>query len=292
MAIHLNGRWGKGVFTSLLELAPEVEGNRSRIEKEFLTLPGDRIYRRDHAGRCETSNDRGLKRARKLEPTEAACPKDWTNLCRQWPFLRLNPEAMGKPNNIHAMGSFPILECDGSNIAQYLMSLRDASVEAFDGFLEAVRYVMPEVRGLRTTLTDSTERRAYLEMTEDDLKIPIWLLSTGTLRVMALLACLRHPTPPPLLIIEEIENGLDPRMLHLLVEEIRAAITAETTQVIMTTHSSYLLDLLDLSHIIVVESEDGQPIFHRPDTEDLAEWSKSFSPGRLYTMGRLTRSDS
>jgi predicted ATPase len=292
MAIDLNGRWGKGVFTSRLELAPDVEDKRSRIEKEFLTLPGDRIYRRDQAGRCETSNDRGLKRVRKLELTKAACPKDWTNLCRQWQFLRLNPEAMGKPNNTHAMGSFPILECDGSNIGQYLMSLRDASVEAFDGFLEAVRYVMPEVRGLRTTLTDSTERRAYLEMTEDDLKILIWLLSTGTLRVMALLACLRHPTPPPLLIIEEIENGLDPRMLHLLVEEIRAAITAETTQVILTTHSPYLLDLLDLSHIIVVESEDGQPIFHRPDTEDLAEWSKSFSPGRLYTMGRLTRSDS
>jgi predicted ATP-dependent endonuclease of OLD family len=77
-----------------------------------------------------------------------------------------------------------------------------------------------------------------------------------------------------------------------LVEEIRAAITAVTTQVILTTHSPYLLNLLDLSHIVVVERERGQPIFGRPDTEHLAEWSKSFSPGRLYTMGRLRRSDS
>jgi predicted ATPase len=129
-------------------------------------------------------------------------------------------------------------------------------------------------------------------LTEEDFKIPSWLLSTGTLRVMALLAGLRHPTPPPLLIVEEIENGLDPRTLHLLVEEIRAAITAETTPVILTTHSLYLLDLLDLSHIVVVEREEGRPNFRRPDTEHIAEWSKSFSSGRLYTMGRLTRRSS
>ena len=128
-------------------------------------------------------------------------------------------------------------------------------------------------------------------MTEEEFKVPGWLLSTGTLRVVALLACLRHPTPPPLLIVEEIENGLDPRTLHLVVEEIRAAITAETTQVILTTHSPYLLDLLDLSHIVIVEREEGQPVFRRPDVGQLAEWSKSFSPGRLYTMGRLTRND-
>ena len=184
-----------------------------------------------------------------------------------------------------------VLERDGSNIGQYLLSLRDASVDAFAGFLDALRFVVPYARDLQATLSDAIERRAYLEMTEEEFKVPGWLLSTGTLRVVALLACLRHPNPPPLLIVEEIENGLDPRTLHLVVEEIRSATTAGTTQVILTTHSPYLLDLLDLSHIVVVEREDGQPVFRRPDIEQLGEWSKTFSPGRLYTMGRLTRND-
>ena len=87
------------------------------------------------------------------------------------------------------------------------------------------------------------------------------------------------------------KNSKAPRGLHLVVEEIRAAITAGTTQIILTTHSPYLLDLLDLSQIVVVERQDGQPTFHRPDAEQLADWSKSFSPGRLYTMGRLTKGD-
>jgi predicted ATPase len=187
------------------------------------------------------------------------------------------------------MGSFPVFERDGSNIGQYLLSLRDASVDAFEGYLEALRFVVPFARDLQATISDAIERRAYLEMTEKDFKVPGSLLSTGTLRAAALLACLRHPVPPPLLIVEEIENGLDPRTMHLIVEEIRAAISSGRTQVLLTTHSPYLLDLLDLSHIVVVEREKGQPVFRRPDSDQLIEWSKTFSPGRLYTMGRLTR---
>src|SRR5258707_1241932 len=118
---------------------------------------------------------------------------------------------------------------------------------------------------MQPTITSELERAVYLQMTEADYKVPGLLLSTGTLRVLALLACLRHPQPPPLLVVEEIENGLDPRTLHLLVEEIRASITMGTPQVVLTTHSPSLLDLLDLSHIVVVEREDGEPRFKRPN---------------------------
>ena len=98
-----------------------------------------------------------------------------------------------------------------------------------------------------------------------------------------------EPPSPPLLVVEEVENGLDPCTIHLLVEEFRATIHAKKTQIVVTTHSPYLLDLLDLSHIIVVERVDGEPVFTRPDKAQLREWSQSFAPGRLYTMGRLTR---
>jgi predicted ATPase len=148
---------------------------------------------------------------------------------------------------------------------------------------------LPFVSDLQTTVTQAIERLGFLQMTEADFKVPGWLLSTGTLRVLALLACLRHPDPPPLLVVEEIENGLDPRTMHLLVEEFRASMEAKTTQILVTTHSPYLLDLLDLSHIVVVERIDDEPTFVRPDAQRLENWAKSFSPGRLYTMGRLTR---
>jgi len=134
---------------------------------------------------------------------------------------------------------------DGSNIADFLLDLRRQDQNAFDGIVETMAYVLPYAKDIQPSLTSSEiERKAWLQMTEADFKVPGWMLSTGTLRLLALLALLRHPKPPPLIVIEEIENGLDPRSIHLLVEEIRNAVLNRTTQIILTTHSPYLLDLL------------------------------------------------
>lgn len=206
----------------------------------------------------------------------------------RWQFLMLNPERIGQPTPQQRAGASVRLARDGANAAEYLEEIRRLDLDAFAGLVDAVRYVLPYTVDLQPALTSEIQRDFYLKLKQESFDVPGWLLSTGTLRIASLLACLRHPKPPPLLVIEEIENGLDPRTLHLVVEEIRAAIQAGTTQVILTTHSPYLLDLLDLSHIVVVERVDGQPTFHRPDEAELAQWTKSFSPGRLYTMGRLT----
>ena len=203
----------------------------------------------------------------------------------------LNPDRMGLPTPQQRATSGVRLAKDGANVAEYLSEIRKLDLNAFEGLLESIRFVLPYAADLQPSLTSELERAFYLMLREEEFEVPGWLLSTGTLRIVALLACLRHPKPPPLLVIEEIENGLDPRTLHLVVEELRATIASGKTQVIFTTHSPYLLDLLDLSHIVVVEREEGQPVFRRPDAKQLADWAKSFSPGRLYTMGRLTRGD-
>ncbi len=169
--------------------------------------------------------------------------------------------------------------------------IREIDPSAFQGIVEALQYVLPFAQDLHPTLASELQREFFLKLKEAHFEVPGWLLSTGTLRILALVACLRHPEPPPLLVVEEVENGLDPRTLNMLVEEIRAALEIGKTQVILTTHSPYLLDLLDLSHLVVVERVDGQPTFTRPDKAALAQCAKSFSPGRLYTMGRLTRSE-
>lgn len=211
---------------------------------------------------------------------------------QRWQFINLNPAAMGSPRPRRRTSGRIDLESDGSNIAEYLLSIRLIDQEAFDGIVEALQYVLPYGRDLQSAITSELERTVYLQLTESDFKIPGWLLSTGTLRVVALLALLRHPDPAPLIVIEEIENGLDPRTINLVVEEIRNAIELKRTQVILTTHSPYLLDLLDLSHIVLVERDsDGQPVFSRPGDRDvLQDWAKQFSPGQLYTMGRLQKS--
>jgi len=211
----------------------------------------------------------------------------------KWQFINLNPYLMGMPIPQKRSRQNINLSKDGSNIAEYLLSIYKLSKAAFDGIIETLQYVLPYATDLQTNITSELERNVYLELKEEDFELPGWLLSTGTLRILALLAVLRHPNPPPLIVIEEIENGLDPRTIHLIINEIRNVVEAGVSQIIITTHSPYLLDLLTLSHIVVVERDSQrQPIFTRPaNQKSLQDWSKQFSPGKLYTMGQLNMED-
>ncbi len=204
----------------------------------------------------------------------------------------LAPERMGLPVPQQRTAGGVRLAKDGSNIADFLLDIRRQDQNAFDGIVETMAYVLPYARDLQPSVTSELERKAWLQLTEADFKVPGWMLSTGTLRLLALLALLRHPKPPPLIVVEEIENGLDPRSIHLIVEEIRNAVLDGVTQVILTTHSPYLLDLLTLDHLVLVERDrQGQPIFRRPANDaGLTKWAENFAPGKLYTMGGLTGS--
>ena len=211
---------------------------------------------------------------------------------RDWQFLTLAPDRMGLPVPQQRTGGGVRLARDGSNVADFLLDLRRQDPNAFDGIVETMAYVLPYAKDLQPSLTSSEiERKAWLQLTEADFKVPGWMLSSGTLRLLALLALLRHPKPPPLILVEELENGLDPRSIHLVVEEMRNAVLDGVTQIILTTHSPYLLDLLTLDHLVLVErGPDGPPSFRRPaDDASLAKWAEEFAPGKLYTMGTLSR---
>jgi len=215
-----------------------------------------------------------------------------TAFVQDWQFLCLVPQSMTEP--IPQKRSYGAVRLDksGSNIAEYLQEIRDKDLKAFNGIIEALKVVLPYAVDLQPAITSELERKVYLTFSEQNIskKLAGWLLSTGTLRILALLALLRDPEPSPVIVIEEIENGLDPRTVHVLVDEIRDFVTSGRGQIILTTHSPYLLDLMKLSQIIVVDRQGGDsPRFRRPASEkELVKWANQFSPGKLYTMGRLT----
>jgi predicted ATPase len=295
MAFRLSQRVGRSAVTVKQEINLGEGGNDLFIQSEEVVWKGHHAVEQ-HTRDASGSGLVTLRGSEKPEPFGSKL-KDGQSIMEhilgphyeQWQFLSLVPDAMGQPVPQQRAAGRLRLARNGANVAQYMNEIRDLDLDAFNGIVESVRYVLPFAADRQPALASELQREFYLKLKEEDFEVPGWLLSTGTLRVLALLACLRHPEPPLLLIVEEIENGMDPRTLHLLVEEIRATTAAGTTQVIVTTHSPYFLDLLDLSHIVVVDRVDGQPTFTRPDKEELAQWAESFAPGRLYTMGRLTR---
>jgi predicted ATPase len=259
--------------------------NRMFIADERISRPDGTWLARDQIGALQTY---GTGRS-----ILSAALQDYVEEARHildWQFLAMSPERMGFPVPQQRTGGGVRLARDGSNVADFLLDLRRQDQNAFDGIVETMAFVLPYAKDIQPSLTSSEiERKAWLQLTESDFKVPGWMLSTGTLRLLALLALLRHPDPPPLIVVEEIENGLDPRSIHLIVEEIRNAVLDGVTQVILTTHSPYLLDLLTLEHLVLVERDGkGHPRFVRPaDNENLQRWANDFAPGKLYTMGSL-----
>jgi len=263
-------------------------GNKLFIQHEEVRLASKlHIIRNDH-GRITNLFAKEIPFNEKYSDGESSLRRLAPGVWGQWQFLSLVPQNMSEPIPQKRTGGPIMLAKDGRNIAEYLRWIREADLAAFNGILESLQFVLSYATDMQITLTSELERTVYLQMTEKNFKVPSWLFSTGTLRVLALLAVLRSPSPPPLIVIEEIENGLDPRTVNLILEEIRGAVDSGRTQVIATTHSPYLLDLLDLSHLVLCERVKGEPVFVRPqDRKGLRDWAKSFAPGQLYIMDRM-----
>ncbi|MDD2717099.1 MAG: AAA family ATPase [Candidatus Wallbacteria bacterium] len=228
----------------------------------------------------------------KVDLGQSALSGDIRNFVLSWQFLNFTPDLMGIPTQkkMTVEGRL-LLNRDGSNIAQYLAYIREKNVVVFNGIVETMRFVLDYSQDFQPVETSEIQRAMYIRMKEKEYDIPGWMLSTGTIRILALLAVLRNPEPSPVIFIEEIENGLDPRTMHLVYDEIRAATKSGKTQIVTTTHSPYFLDLLPLQTIILTERKNGEsPNFWRPAEEkEILDWTKDFSPGELYSHGRFNK---
>ncbi len=213
----------------------------------------------------------------------------------RWQFVALQPDVMGPAQPQKRVRGRVALARDGSNLGGFILDLAERDANAFNGVVETMQFVLSYAKDIRPVLPQGDiDRRVFLELAEQNFRVPSWLFSSGTLRLLAILCLLRDPDPPPVIFIEELENGLDPRSIHLIVEEVRNAVLGGTTQVVATSHSPYLLDLLTLDHLVFVERDaKGQPRFKRPaDNVGLERWAADFAPGKLYTMGSLSGNES
>jgi hypothetical protein len=85
------------------------------------------------------------------------------------------------------------------------------------------------------------------------------VLSDGTLRFAALTAAFFQPDMPQTLVLEEIENGIHPSRLRLLVELLRTRSSEEGPQVMASTHSPVIVDWLtpeDLRHCFLCRHDE------------------------------------
>jgi predicted ATPase len=199
------------------------------------------------------------------------------------------------------------LRADGSNLASVLAALQHAERGTKQRIEEFLRVVLPTLA--RVTVEPVRVERSVAEAQQpaDDLdgrKIALVFhqrvgntvalfgpaqMSEGTLRTLALLVALYQIEPfqkrrPTLIAIEDVEAAVHPAELAVLLDALEKA--SLSTQVIVTTQSSDLLDKRDIppDSLLVVGAEQGVTRIGPLD-----EACRSVLNRRLYTLGELLR---
>jgi len=173
---------------------------------------------------------------------------------------------------------------DASNLALVLNELmqrsatRDKLLTYLQRFYEAAQFISTKIAAGRVQL--------FIEESAGGL-IPATRLSDGTLRYLSLLAILCHPTPPPLICIDEPELGLHPDVVPTIAELLKEA--SERTQMVVTTHSDALISALSdvPESVIVCQSGSDGTTLRRLDRDALAAWLEKYALGDLWRMGEI-----
>ncbi len=196
-----------------------------------------------------------------------------------WGFGRKSPQRLPQP----ADGRIDFLTEDSDNLGLVLNSLR-SKPKAKMRILQAMEQLYEGITDFDVSIVANT---VQIFLVEGMNVIPSTRLSDGTMRYLSLLTILCHPTPPPLICIEEPELGLHPDVMPEISGLLKEAATR--CQLIVTTHSPALVDALtsDPESIIVSERHKQSTCLRRLKGEDLEGWLKDYSLGKLWRMGEL-----
>ena len=179
------------------------------------------------------------------------------------------------------------LRDDARNLAAFLYYLDQKHPKVYEKIVATVQLVAPFFDRFDLKPSRLNEDKIRLEWLEkgSDTYFNAHALSDGTLRFICLATLLLMPDPPATIIIDEPELGLHPYAISVLAALLRQA--AQRTQVIVSTQSVTLVNQFEPEDIIVVDREDDQSVFSRPDVQALSAWLEDYGTGDLWEKNLL-----
>jgi len=176
--------------------------------------------------------------------------------------------------------------CDNTAAVLYAVSQTHRSIWA--DVLDVLRVGFPDLDDIRFPPEGGDGKvnlRWFEKPFRDEAGFSAEHLSDGVMRMLALVAILMTPEPPPLICIDEPEIGLHPHLVNIVAELLQSAATR--TQLIVATHSPELVSKLKPNEVVVVEKEDGATVMERLSEDDLAVWRDKFRLGELWLAGDI-----
>jgi len=195
-------------------------------------------------------------------------------------YLHFDPAALRRPTPPES-ALFP----NGEGLPALVEEIR-GNIEHFKKFQDEFCLRFPYYKTINRVF-DSQSRVNLIFDTKDDNKIPAIGVSDGVMLSMAFLA-LKYARKEPghhIYLIEEPENGVHPGALKEIRDTLHHLSQQKGIQIILTTHSPYLLDLVEPEEVRVFQKDDEGAVHavKLSDFPDVAEMRKHFGAGEIWT---------
>lgn len=232
----------------------------------------------------------GLSTLPRLAKTEGGA--EVTRVAQRLSSLRLfdvNVDSARQPSRAQ-FGGNNSLAPDARNLADFLHELSQDG-DVWDRLLADARSVLPQLEDIEFAMTGGSADEITVILQERGLRRPTPLAdaSYGTVRLLGLLALLYDPHPAALTCVEEIDHGLHPQALELLVERLREA--SARSQYLVATHSPALADRLSPEELVICERDDSGasviPAVDKSRIKEIVEESEGLPLGELWFSGVL-----
>ncbi len=195
----------------------------------------------------------------------------------------LSAEAMRRPS---PPGSPRQFLPDGSNLPWVVQGLKDADPARFDRWVAHFRTAIPDLKTIHTMSRPEDNHRYIVVEYQSGLQAPSWVVSDGTLRLLALTLLAYIPSAEGIYLIEEPENGIHPKAVETIYQSLSSVYSA---QVLCASHSPVVLSLATPADLLCFAKTDfgATDIVRGDEHPRLKDWKGTLDLGTLFAAGVL-----
>jgi len=202
-------------------------------------------------------------------------------------YIQLNNRKMRRP----CPATRPMeLELDGTNLARVVGRLKNdtqkgSTDHAIDRWTEHLRYALPDLLEICWDKRKPDNAEFIMLKYNSGLECPGWLLSDGTLRMLALTLPAFLPPSFGIYMVEEPENGVHPKALDIILRSLSAI---PQTQMLLATHSPLVVQHVGQKPLLCFSSDQNKTIITTGTVHPiLKDWDGSPDLATIFASGVL-----
>ena len=175
---------------------------------------------------------------------------------------------------------------DASNLPWVINDLRIRHISQFELWIAHLQTALPDLTDIKTVVRDDDRHRYLVLCYQGSLQVPSWMVSDGTLRLIALTLIAYQLDIQGVYLIEEPENGIHPCAIETMFQSLSSVYDA---QVLLATHSPVILSVADADDVLCFsKTADGAAeIVSGSEHPALINWHGETNLGVLFAGGVL-----